>query len=338
MAQNNKELEEAKRLLQEINTLRAKLNQTPLVYTDSEAVKNIQSLRNELKGVQNSFEDTADSATSLYDQIRAISAEFTNQPNALQKIRGSMKKITSIAEDLKMNEQGIRDLSTKNLDDLAEKLKLNRKILEDETRSILNKTDLSRAAQEDLKVIQEYVDVVKSGGKLSEDQLNTALETLQNSKDLTEEQLIEFIKKVKAEIPHIPVGYVDAYYEFSHRPNITELCDVILCNCYPFWEGCPFEYSLNHMKQMYHQAKAAGGGKQVIITETGWPSMGESLKGAVPSETSARDYFINTHLWAAEEEIPTFYFSSFDESWKVGAEGIVGAYWGIWDKNEKLKY
>ena len=68
-------------------------------------------------------------------------------------------------------------------------------------------------------------------------------------KDLTEEELITFIKKVKAEIPHIPVGYVDAYYEFSHRPNITELCDVILCNCYPFWEGCPFEYSLNHMQQ-----------------------------------------------------------------------------------------
>ena len=188
MAENNKQLEEAKRLLQEINTLRAKLNQTPLNMTDGEAVKNIQSLRNELKGVQNSFEDTADSATSLYDQVRAISTEFKNQPNALQKIRGSMKKITSIAEDLKMNEQGIRDLSTKNLDDLAEKLKLNRKILEDETRSILNKTDLSRAAQEDLKVIQEYVDVVKSGGKLSEDQLTTALETLQNSKDLTEEQ------------------------------------------------------------------------------------------------------------------------------------------------------
>lgn len=157
-------------------------------------------------------------------------------------------------------------------------------------------------------------------------------------KDLTEEELIEFIKKAKAEIPHIPVGYVDAYYEFSHRPNITELCDVILCNCYPFWEGCPFEYSLNHMKQMYHQAKAAGGGKQVIITETGWPSMGENLKAAVPSHNSARDYFVNTQLWAAEENIPTFYFSSFDESWKVGAEGIVGAYWGIWDKNEKLKF
>lgn len=157
-------------------------------------------------------------------------------------------------------------------------------------------------------------------------------------KDLTEDELIDFIKKVKAEIPTIPVGYVDAYYEFSHRPRITELCDVILCNCYPFWEGCPIESSLDYMKQMYEQAKAAGNGKAVIITETGWPSQGENLKGSVPSHKSARDYFINTQLWSSNEAIPVFYFSSFDESWKTGAEGIVGAYWGIWDKDEKLKF
>ncbi|MDX2302768.1 MAG: glycosyl hydrolase family 17 protein [Microscillaceae bacterium] len=157
-------------------------------------------------------------------------------------------------------------------------------------------------------------------------------------KDLTEDELIDFIKQVKAEIPAIPVGYVDAYYEFSHRPRITELCDVILCNCYPFWEGCPFENSLDYMKQMYEQAKAAGNGKEVIITETGWPSQGEDMKGSVPSHNHARDYFINTQLWSSNETIPVFYFSSFDESWKVGAEGTVGAYWGIWDKNEKLKF
>jgi glucan 1,3-beta-glucosidase len=157
-------------------------------------------------------------------------------------------------------------------------------------------------------------------------------------KDLTEDELIDFIKKVKAEIPGVPVGYVDAYYEFSHRPRITELCDVILCNCYPFWEGCPFESSLDYMKQMYFQARDAGNGKEVIITETGWPSRGENLKSSMPSEKSARDYFINTQLWSANDNIPVFYFSSFDESWKVGAEGTVVAYWGIWDKNEKLKF
>ena len=30
-----------------------------------------------------------------------------------------------------------------------------------------------------------------------------------------------------------------------------------------------------------------------------------------------------------------FYFSAFDESWKVDAD--VGAYWGLWDQNEQLK-
>jgi glucan 1,3-beta-glucosidase len=156
--------------------------------------------------------------------------------------------------------------------------------------------------------------------------------------DLTEDALVDFIEHVKKEITDVPVGYVDAYYEFTKRPRITEACDVILCNCYPFWEGCPFENSLDYMKQMYYQAKAAGNGKNVIITETGWPSQGENIKGPFPSEKSARDYFINTQLWSANDNIPVFYFSSFDESWKVGAEGTVGAYWGVWDRNEKLKF
>jgi exo-beta-1,3-glucanase (GH17 family) len=92
------------------------------------------------------------------------------------------------------------------------------------------------------------------------------------------------------------------------------------------------------MNQMYHQALHAANGKKVIITETGWPSKGESFKGSHPLTENAIKYFINTQLWSQKENIDIFYFSSFDESWKVGAEGEVGAYWGIWDKNEKLKY
>ena len=157
-------------------------------------------------------------------------------------------------------------------------------------------------------------------------------------KELTEEQLIGYINRVKEALPGIPVGYVDAYYEFSHRPRITEACDVILANCYPYWEGCPQEYALNHMREMYGQAAAAGNGKRVIITETGWPSEGGSLGGAVSSAENAMRYFINAQAWSAKDDIEMFYFSSFDESWKVGAEGDVGAYWGLWDKDEKLKF
>ena len=158
-------------------------------------------------------------------------------------------------------------------------------------------------------------------------------------KDLSEDELLAFIDKVKIAIPAtIPVGYVDAYYEFTIKPRITEACDVILTNCYPFWEGTNIDYSLAHMKSMFHQAKSVANGKKIIITETGWPSKGESFKDSHPSEDNAKKYFINTQLWSKEEDIDIFYFSSFDESWKVGAEGEVGAYWGISDKNEQLKF
>jgi glucan 1,3-beta-glucosidase len=156
--------------------------------------------------------------------------------------------------------------------------------------------------------------------------------------DLSEEALLEYIHRVKNAIPDVTTGYVDAYYEFTDCPNITEACDVILSNCYPFWEGCHIDYSLVYMKQMYQQAVQAGKGKKVIITETGWPSQGKSHEGADPSAENAMKYFIETQQWSREEGIDIFYFASFDESWKVGAEGDVGAYWGLWDMHQNLKF
>ena len=156
--------------------------------------------------------------------------------------------------------------------------------------------------------------------------------------DLSEDQLIGLIQRVKQAIPGIPVGYVDAYYEFAVHPRVSDACDVILANCYPFWEGYPFEHSLAYLKGMYQTALSAGRGKKVIVTETGWPNLGSAERAAVPSYENAMRYFINTYTWAAAEQVEVFYFSSFDELWKVGAEGDVGAYWGLWDIDGNLKY
>lgn len=156
--------------------------------------------------------------------------------------------------------------------------------------------------------------------------------------DLSEEELLGYVGRVKEALPNVPVGYVDAYYEFSVHPRVADACDIILANCYPYWEGSHIDYSLIHARQMYYQALHAGQGKKVIITETGWPSQGTGLDQAEPSRINALRYFLNIQKWAAEENIEIFYFSSVDESWKVGAEGDVGAYWGLWDKDERLKF
>jgi exo-beta-1,3-glucanase (GH17 family) len=156
--------------------------------------------------------------------------------------------------------------------------------------------------------------------------------------DLSEDELLDYINRAKAGVSGVPVGYVDAYFEFQVHPRITEACDVILANCYPFWEGCPAEHALLYMKEMYRRAQHAAPGKKVIVSETGWPNIGTAEGGAVPSFENAIKYFVDTQLWAEEDEIEVYWFSSFDETWKVDAEGDVGAYWGLWDKDGNPKY
>jgi len=156
--------------------------------------------------------------------------------------------------------------------------------------------------------------------------------------DMSEQELLGCIERVKRELAGVPVGYVDAYYLFEKHPHITAACDVVLTNCYPFWEGCPREQAVAYMQNMVERTRAAAPGKRIIISETGWPDQGSPFHGSVPSREGAMRYFVDTHNWAREDGIETFYFAAFDEAWKVGAEGDVGAYWGLWDKNGQPKF
>ncbi len=156
--------------------------------------------------------------------------------------------------------------------------------------------------------------------------------------DMDEDALLECIERVKAALPGVPVGYVDAYYLFELHPRITAACDVVLTNCYPFWEGCPREGALAYMQNMVRRTRAAAPGKRIVISETGWPDQGSAFHGSVPSTEGAMAYFIDTIRWAEADGLEVFYFAAFDEAWKVGAEGDVGAYWGLWDKDAKPKF
>ena len=157
--------------------------------------------------------------------------------------------------------------------------------------------------------------------------------------EISEKELVDYINRVKQAIPnHVEVGYVDAYYQFLQRPLLIETCDVVLCNFYPFWEGAAIDYSVSYLHHMFELTKRESKGKKIIVTETGWPSYGETIKYAVPSRINAMKYFIVTQQWANSNHIPLFYFSSFDESWKIEHEGKVGTSWGLWDKYENFKY
>ncbi len=157
--------------------------------------------------------------------------------------------------------------------------------------------------------------------------------------DLPEAELLAYVARVKAAVPDgVPVGCVDAYFQFMERPALTAACDVLLPNCYPFWEGADIAVAAQYLRRMHGLVKAAGGDKPVIVTETGWPGKGQAMAGAVPSADNAMRYFIDVQQWGRREGIKLFYFSSFDEPWKLAQEGEVGTQWGLWDKDERPKY
>jgi GPH family glycoside/pentoside/hexuronide:cation symporter len=156
--------------------------------------------------------------------------------------------------------------------------------------------------------------------------------------DLDEDALLRYLAQAREALPGVTIGYVDAYYLFEEHPRVAAACDVILANCYPFWEGCPREQAVAYMQDMVRRATAAAAGKPVIVAETGWPDRGSAFHGAVPSAEGALRYFIDSVRWSRDAGVELFYFAAFDEAWKVGAEGDVGAYWGLWDADGRAKY
>jgi glycoside/pentoside/hexuronide:cation symporter, GPH family len=181
--------------------------------------------------------------------------------------------------------------------------------------------------------IQSLIKLVKEG---SVDMAAVGNEVLFRG-DQDKNTLINYINEVKRNTSGVPVCCVDIYSEFINHPELINASDKILINCYPFWEGAAIEHAGVYLQEMYNKVKAVANGKEVIITETGWPSAGQVVGEAVPSKENLMLYFMEAQLWAAQASVKLFYFSSFDEAWKIHSEGWAGTSWGLWDANENFK-
>jgi exo-beta-1,3-glucanase (GH17 family)/WD40 repeat protein len=159
--------------------------------------------------------------------------------------------------------------------------------------------------------------------------------------DLSEEKLIGYINQVKqafqAEGLDIPVTSADIHGVLLDHPNVISTTDLVLANYYPFWDGKPIEYAMAYVHRWHQQLKDAAGGKEVIVSETGWPSCGESKDEAVPSPENASSYFLKFVSWARANDVKYFYFETYDEKWKTKHEGLRGTCWGVWDKEGTMK-
>ena len=154
--------------------------------------------------------------------------------------------------------------------------------------------------------------------------------------DLVPAALITYIQRFRAEVPNVPVATAEVYSELLAHPEVVAECDVLLSNYYPYWEGVDVNSAIAWLHARHQQVVASAGAREVIVSETGWPSAGSRLDDAVPSTDNAAFYFKNFVSWAISENVNYFYFEAFDEPWKASYESP-GAHWGVWDKDGNLK-
>jgi exo-beta-1,3-glucanase (GH17 family) len=151
---------------------------------------------------------------------------------------------------------------------------------------------------------------------------------------VSETQLIAYINQVRSAIPPgIPVTTADTYVALLAHPNVIGASDVIMANFYPFWQKLALVNGVCALDAAHTQLVAAAGGKQVLVSETGWPSGGNAQGAAIPTPANAAIYSSQFLSWAHANDVHYFYFAAFDETWKARYEGPVGAHWGLWTKD-----
>ncbi len=155
--------------------------------------------------------------------------------------------------------------------------------------------------------------------------------------ELTENKLLEYINHVHSEVPGIPVTYSDVYGEILSHPSVIDAVDIVFVNYYPYWEGISIDQAVQAIHCWHKDVVAAANGKKVVVSETGWPSDGNQIGDAIPSPENISSFFLNFQSWSQKNNVESFYFEVFDETWKAVPEGQQGAHWGVWDKDGNLK-
>jgi exo-beta-1,3-glucanase (GH17 family) len=155
--------------------------------------------------------------------------------------------------------------------------------------------------------------------------------------DLSPAELIAYIRRFRLEVPNVPVTTSDTYSDLLDNPEVIAECGVILANYYPYWEGVGVNDAIAWLHVRHQRLVAAAGGKEVLVSETGWPTGGNTIADAVPSPENAAFYFKNFVSWARAEGVDYFYFEAFDELFKAAYEGPQGAAFGTWTADGELK-
>ena len=181
------------------------------------------------------------------------------------------------------------------------------------------------------KTIDQYCDrldgLVAGISVGSEDLYRISPTGIQNGENpgANPDTLVNYISRVRDTVKgsclsNAPIGHVDTWTAYANSSNqaLIEACDWLGMDAYAYFENTKpnsIENGASLFQEALANTKAASGGREVWITETGWPVSGKESGEAVASPKNARTFWkevgcplfgtTNTWWYTFQDSAPT---------------------------------
>ena len=131
-------------------------------------------------------------------------------------------------------------------------------------------------------------------------------------------RVLYFVKELKKHV-NVPVTYCDNnYYWKNQLTEVAKYVDFISIHIYPVWLGANVYDGIQMSIRELNEIKSLYPDKQIIITETGWPT--NSNGGQIPKNhaNESNQLLFNSEIdkYTENNGIICFFFEAFDEHWK----------------------
>ena len=135
-------------------------------------------------------------------------------------------------------------------------------------------------------------------------------------------KVVEYVNMIKKGASQ-PVTFCENYLPWLDKlRDLVEVVDFISIHTYPVWEYKNIHEAMEYTKANYYAVADTYPEKPVVITEAGWTTFSNG-RGICPTNVSEeyQDIYYNDLVnWCEEDEVLTFVFEAFDESWKGSDE------------------
>lgn len=121
---------------------------------------------------------------------------------------------------------------------------------------------------------------------------------------------------------------VDTLVAVKNNPSLCDASDYIAVNCHPFWDGgvLPSDSGQWLQQQISELESICNNNKKIFITESGWPTQGDTFGNCVPSKSNQLAAVKSIGEALGEDVLM---FTTFNDYWKNPGPSNVEQHWGI---------